>query len=209
MSTQAQQTPKPFQLIAGHPALDLVNTMDDRFGASGPQELLTSYDDLLRFATQTELLSDRQAKKLRSAEASQAAHAHILQQVRQLREAIASVAYAHLDGKEPEAASLAILEEHFNEASSHRCLASDHLQLTWKWSGLSREIAAPWWLLSQAAADLLLSTQSAHLRCCSSEACRWLFLDTSKNHTRRWCDMKVCGNRMKARKFQARQVARA
>jgi predicted RNA-binding Zn ribbon-like protein len=39
---------------------------------------------------------------------------------------------------------------------------------------------------------------------CGDPSCRWLFLDTSKNHTRRWCDMKTCGNRMKARRFQAR-----
>jgi len=37
--------------------------------------------------------------------------------------------------------------------------------------------------------------------------CRWLFLDTSKNHTRRWCDMKVCGNRIKARRFKALHAA--
>jgi predicted RNA-binding Zn ribbon-like protein len=45
----------------------------------------------------------------------------------------------------------------------------------------------------------------ARVRTCGVDTCRWLFLDTSKNHTRRWCNMKVCGNRVKARRFQARR----
>jgi predicted RNA-binding Zn ribbon-like protein len=45
------------------------------------------------------------------------------------------------------------------------------------------------------------------VRACGADTCRWLFLDTSRNHTRRWCDMKVCGNRMKARRFHERHEA--
>jgi predicted RNA-binding Zn ribbon-like protein len=204
---QAENAPvKPFELIAGHVALDLVNTVDHRFGPPAPQERLVTYDDLLRFALQSEILTDRQAKKLRRNEASLDERETILQQVRYLREALAAVSYAQLDGQEPDAASLATLEDHFKQAAAHRHLVAENIQLAWNWSGLSREIAAPWWLLSQAAADLVLSDQSAHIRCCSSETCRWLFLDTSKNHTRRWCEMKTCGNRMKARRFHARQT---
>jgi len=198
---------KPFQLIAGHVALDLVNTVDDRFIPPGPQENLATYDDLLRFALQSEILTDRQVKKLRRSDASPAAREFVLRQVRQLREAVASIAYAHLDGKDPDPANLAVLEEHLREAAAHRHLAADKLQLAWQWSGLGREIASPIWLLAQAASDLFLSDLSAQIRCCSSDTCAWLFLDTSKNHTRRWCEMKTCGNRMKARRFHARQSA--
>jgi predicted RNA-binding Zn ribbon-like protein len=60
-------------------------------------------------------------------------------------------------------------------------------------------------MLAQAACDLMTSGMLDRLRACGSETCRWLFLDTSKNHTRRWCDMKICGNRMKARRFHARR----
>ncbi|WP_263350727.1 CGNR zinc finger domain-containing protein [Acidicapsa acidisoli] len=196
---------KPFELIAGHVALDLVNTVDHRFGPPAPQERLVTYDDLLRFALQSGIITDRQAKKLRRSEASLAERETILRQVRDLREALAAVAYAQLENNEIPASSLATLEDHFKQAAARRHLVAGNLLLVWNWSGLSREIAAPWWRLSQAAADLLLSDQSAHIRCCSSETCRWLFLDTSKNHTRRWCEMKTCGNRMKARRFHARQ----
>jgi predicted RNA-binding Zn ribbon-like protein len=210
MSGQKSQTdpsPKPFELIGGNVALDLVNTLGSRLRESGPEELLTSYDDLLRFAVQTELLSASQAKKLARLDAPHAERTQILNQVRELREALASVAFAQLEEKEPSEADLAILEGYFKQASSHRILAVEDLHLTWSWRGLGRQIAAPLWLLAQAASDLMVSERIALLRCCAKDTCGWLFLDTSKNHTRRWCDMKVCGNRMKARRFQARQAA--
>lgn len=207
MANQEHKSPKPFHLIAGHVALDLVNTLDDRFGEDGPQELLSSYEDLLRFATQSELLTERQARKLKRSGASEAERLQVLKQVKELRETLAAVAYAQLNEEEPTEADLAALEACFKQASSQRHLIADNSQLTWTWRGLSRQIAAPLWLLAQAAADLLLSEEAAQLRSCASDTCRWLFLDTSKNHTRRWCDMKVCGNRMKARRFQVRQIS--
>jgi predicted RNA-binding Zn ribbon-like protein len=55
----------------------------------------------------------------------------------------------------------------------------------------------------------MTSEELARVSSCGADTCRWLFLDTSRNHSRRWCDMKVCGNRMKARRFQARHEAHA
>ena len=55
---------RPFELVAGHPALDLVNTLDWRFRETGPEELLRSYDDLLRFAEQSELLTAKQIRRI-------------------------------------------------------------------------------------------------------------------------------------------------
>ena len=49
------------------------------------------------------------------------------------------------------------------------------------------------------------TTTNAGVRICGADDCLWIFLDTSKNRTRRWCDMKQCGNRMKARRFYERQ----
>ena len=57
-----------FQLVAGHPALDLVNTLDWRFRKSGTEELLKTYDDLLRFTEQSKLLAPKQTRELRRSE---------------------------------------------------------------------------------------------------------------------------------------------
>jgi predicted RNA-binding Zn ribbon-like protein len=61
------------------------------------------------------------------------------------------------------------------------------------------------WPIVRSAAELLASDNLPFVRACSSNTCQWFFLDTSKNHRRRWCSMKLCGNRAKVRKFYARQ----
>ncbi|HEV8037368.1 MAG TPA: CGNR zinc finger domain-containing protein [Bryobacteraceae bacterium] len=206
MSNPEQPIPTPFELVAGHVALDLVNTLDNRFSQTGPAELLAGYADLLRFASQSGLLTQQQAKKLKHLDASEAERAKVLREVRGLREALAIIAYAQLDGRRLPASALVTLEHYFKQASFHRHLSSGQLRPVWSWRGLDRQLVAPVWLLAHATEDFLLSDRSSQLRCCASETCRWLFLDASKNQTRRWCDMKVCGNRMKARRFYARKA---
>ncbi len=71
------------------------------------------------------------------------------------------------------------------------------------WAGNEGEAQFPAWLLAQSAVALLAGDAAEKIRACANAECRWLFLDTSKNHSRRWCDMAVCGNRMKARRFKA------
>jgi predicted RNA-binding Zn ribbon-like protein len=77
------------------------------------------------------------------------------------------------------------------------------VRLAWQFAQSTSLPELPLWLLSLSAAELMTSDEMDLLRACGDPECRWLFLDTSKNHTRRWCDMKICGNRMKARRFKA------
>jgi predicted RNA-binding Zn ribbon-like protein len=206
MNIGGYQIPKPFELIAGHVALDLVNTLDNQFSQDGPNELLASYDDLLRFVSQSGLLTVHQAKQLKCLDASAAERDQVLREVKTLRETVSAITYAQLAGTDLPASALASLENYFKQASSHRRLTADQLRPVWTWASLDNEVKAPLWLLAQATADFLLSDRSRQVRSCASETCRWLFLDTSKNQTRRWCDMRVCGNRMKARRFHAARI---
>jgi predicted RNA-binding Zn ribbon-like protein len=192
-----------FQLLAGHPALDFVNTLDDRFSDSGPNELLPAYADLLRFVAQLRLLSTEQARKLTRDTSTREAQ-RVLASAIELREALAAVLYARMDGARLPAAQVAMLERHFQEMAVNRSLRTGKSQLVWSWAGHEQNPEIPLWKLAETAADLLVSTDAERVKECGDPTCRWLFLDTSKNHTRRWCDMKVCGNRMKARRFQAR-----
>jgi predicted RNA-binding Zn ribbon-like protein len=196
--------PKPFQLNGGHPALDLVNTLDMRF-TGGNIELLPTYAELLRFVVQEEMLTPEQARGL-ARTASPAKTQQVLAATWELREALASVLYAWADGSKPPGPQVAILERHFQAAAQHRNLRVDGTHLDWVWNGNGRvEVELPLWKLAQAASDLLTSNIADSIKGCGDPTCRWLFLDVSKNHTRRWCDMKTCGNRMKARRFQARR----
>jgi predicted RNA-binding Zn ribbon-like protein len=199
----------PFDLLAGHPALDLVNTLNNRFRADGPTELLPDYEALLRFMEQSGLLGGAQvrdlSRRIGKAEAERASDS-----ARELREAAASVLYAAAEGAAPPPTDLRRLARYFQSARQRQ-------ELVWTPSGTGSKFACEWgtsqsegdlpvWILSLQTSALLTSDAMSRLRACGSETCRWLFLDTSKNHTRRWCDMKVCGNRMKARRFQARRM---
>jgi predicted RNA-binding Zn ribbon-like protein len=211
MSKTEATRPVLFELNGGHPALDFVNTLDNRFGPDGPAELLQSYADLLRFLQQANLLSAQRTKLLTDAATKDTA-ARALQAARELREAIAATLYSAVDGRAPAAASIRTLERYFLSANRHRQLQWTHSSkqsprpwgADWVWRRGEAGVELPVWVLAQAASDLMTSPALDRLRACGSETCRWVFLDTSKNHSRRWCSMKVCGNRMKARRFHAR-----
>lgn len=202
------QRPEParpaFELRGGHPALDFVNTLDNRFAPGGASELLKDYADLVRFTLQTRVLQPAQARQLASRVAAADA-AQALRAARQLREALASTFYGHLDGRSPSAADLRSLERHFHAAYQRLELHWQRPGMAWGWAE-GRQAQLPLWALARAASELVLSGAWARVCACGAQSCRWLFLDTSKNHTRRWCNMKVCGNRMKARRFQARHA---
>jgi predicted RNA-binding Zn ribbon-like protein len=189
-------------LYAGHPALELVNTLDLRFSDQAV-DLIPTYKDLLRFATQLELLTAEQARKLGRSVAEKEAQ-RVLASAARLREALAAVLYARIGGGKIPAAQIQLLEQQFHGAAMHRRLVPGDTHLEWSWSGVERQAEIPLWMLAQAASDLLVSSDAELVKDCGDETCRWLFLDVSKNHTRRWCDMKTCGNRMKARRHHAR-----
>jgi predicted RNA-binding Zn ribbon-like protein len=192
--------PSPFQLVGGHPALDFVNTLDWRFRSSGPQELMNTYDDLLRFTKECGLLNDSEVRQLR---ATAPVSRRILAASKRFREVLATVVYSTVEGRPPSDDSLRRLSSFINRAQDARVLDWRQGRLTWTWRenhGPSCEL--PLWRLSIEAATLLASEQNANLRACGNAECRWLFLDTSKSHSRRWCDMKLCGNRLKVRRFR-------
>jgi predicted RNA-binding Zn ribbon-like protein len=190
-----------FELIGGHPALDLVNTLDWRYRDSGTEELLRNYWDVVRFTEQSGMIGPGDARRLlRGAQEHKAEK--VAAAVRTLREATAEVLYAVVEGNNPAASSVRMLEACFNEASGQQQLRWEGPKLEWKLPQ-SPAPAMPYWLLSLSVAQFMTSDQMQLLRACGSPECRWLFVDTSKNHTRRWCDMKICGNRMKARRFKA------
>ena len=190
-------------MYAGNPALELVNTLDDRF-TDRPVELLTTYADLLRFVVQSGLLSAHHARRLARA-VTQEESVRVLASAVELREALSAVLYSLVDGASPASGQVAVIEKHIRAAAGARRLQPGQPRLQWQWLPAEYTVETPLWMLAQAAADLLVSPEASLIRACGVPTCRWLFLDISKNHTRRWCDMKTCGNREKARRHQARQ----
>ncbi len=204
---------KPFSLSAGHVALDFVNTLDNRFNPAGPKELLSSYEDLWRFAAQSGLT--RQSLPRAQGRAQQKAREAALQSAVQLREAAARAFYGAIESAPPGAArasgeeALRVLEPFFLEAAAHQQLywrahGAQQPRVAWGFGEAEADPRLPVWMLARATERLLTTDAIAQVHACDSPTCRWLFLDSSKNHRRRWCDMRICGNRMKARRFQAK-----
>lgn len=197
----SERKSRVFDLSGGHPALDLVNTLDWRFRESGPEELLEDYADVLRFIEQSGLLSSADARKLLRTVAESKGE-KILAEIRELREAAAELFYAAIAERSASPSVVRRLQECFAMARQQERLHWMDGKLEWSLPRSSAEPALPLWLLSLSAAALMTSEQMSLIRQCGNAECRWLFLDTSKNHTRRWCNMKICGNRMKARRFK-------
>src|ERR1700745_2774254 len=147
---------RPFELIAGHPALDFVNTLDWRFRDNGPEELLSSYDDLLRFASQSGLLNAKQIRSIvRNSSESQAADA--LVSCRELREAAAEIFYAAVDDRTPAASQIKIIERCFKEARERQRLAWSGTRLVWEWPSSECGADLPVWMLAVSAGRVMLS----------------------------------------------------
>ena len=164
--------------------------------------MLASYDDLLRFCDESGLLTPKQIRAI-IRNSTQSAAADALVSCRELREAAAGIFYAAVDSRTPPGSQIKIVERYFRQAREQQRLSWSGSRLGWEWAATECSPDLPVWMLSLSAARLMLSEEMRFLRACEKADCRWLFLDTSKNHSRRWCDMKICGNRMKARRFKS------
>jgi predicted RNA-binding Zn ribbon-like protein len=191
----------PFKLNAEHVALDFVNTLDDRYAQDGPRELLPTYGDLLRFCREAEILTHAETARLSALPV--ASHEKGLRSAIELREMLARVFYRWVDGQPPSAEDRIALERWSAACARRRELRWTDGHLAWAWKAPAGDAETPALRLAQHALDLLIGDEPLRLHACASDTCRWLFLDTSKNRTRRWCDMKTCGNRAKARRYNA------
>jgi predicted RNA-binding Zn ribbon-like protein len=196
-----------FQLVAGSLPLDFTNTLDNRgMGPEREQELLSTYADLTAFLRQSNAISDALARKLNARAAREPrVAAAIVTKAQALREAMYRVIEAIAENREPAPADLKSVNDAVANSASRSHLQRSGENFAWTWSGEPDALERALWPIIRATADLLTSENLSRIRLCEADTCRWAFLDTSRNRSRRWCDMKVCGNRAKARRFYERQ----
>lgn len=188
-----------FDFSGNYLCLDFSNTLNDRF--STPSELLNRYDELVQWGQEAGILSEGEATRLRAEATRHPEKAeYVHQQAITLREAIFRIFYARLHDALPEESDLATLNAMLARAMIKASVHSNGDGFVWDWSSDDVELERILWPVVRSAAELLTGGELESVRMCAAEDCGWLFLDTSKNHTRRWCDMKSCGNRAKARK---------
>lgn len=201
MNSQAS----PFEFTANSLCLDFTNTLNDR--ANGhPRELLNSYRDFVSWSEQARLLTEAGAKRLLvEAEQHPERVLAVFQRTIEVREAMFRLFLALSEEAMPQESDLALLNEALSEAMAQARIVHSREGFRWDWAGEEDALARPLWPVVRAAADLLTSAELRRVRVCAAEDCGWLFLDTSKNRSRRWCDMDTCGNRAKARKHYERK----
>lgn len=193
-----------FELTGGRLCLDFANTVDNR-PTEHPRELLGSYPDLLSWSVQAGALQAGDARRLARLAGRRAAEAdRVLARAREIREAIFGVFSDLAAGRRPRPQALAVLEGVLPRALGRMRLVPAKGRLDWGWSREENALDTMLWPVVKSAADLLTSEEAERVRECAADDCAWLFIDGSKNGTRRWCDMSVCGNRSKARRFYAR-----
>jgi predicted RNA-binding Zn ribbon-like protein len=205
-SISASAPSEPFELSGGALCLDFANTWGDR--GRPASERLHGYADLLRFARQAGLLNERQAAALerrarRQVEEAERAFAAAVE----LREALYRLCSARAAGAELPDADLERLNAALAEAAQGLQIERRAGGYTWGWSDPAASLAAPLRPVVRSAAELLTSDALDRIRECDGARCTWLFLDRSRNRSRRWCSMESCGNRAKVHRHYRRRRA--
>ena len=191
-------------LVGGELCLDFVNTGSAR--ERGPfRERLRTYEDLVEWGERTGALTIEEGTRLRASARRDASGAgRALEEARGLRESLYRIFRAHADRVTAAAADLDRVSAAAARASAAQRLVAtaDGFDVTWPITDAQERA---WWPAATSAMALLLSPDLGRVKECASDNCNWLFLDASKNRSRRWCEMKDCGNRAKARRHYARR----
>jgi predicted RNA-binding Zn ribbon-like protein len=187
--------------------LSFVNTLSERT-AETPSEKLVSYEALIEWARGSGLLRDEDAARLTSrAKRRQDEAERVVAHARELRELLHSTFTATSNGKTPAPATLEDLSALLGGWYRYGRLVPCGEALQWCYGG-GEDLDRVLWEIARTASRLLTSPRLARVRPCAAETCGWWFLDDSKNGSRRWCDMKICGNREKLRRFRDRHQLR-
>jgi predicted RNA-binding Zn ribbon-like protein len=192
--------------MGGPVCLDFINTLDDR-PMPEHKELLLSYYHLISFAADAAILSGAQLKELISRSTLNPTHAdRALRIAILMRESMYAVFWAVVNKRQPPPAQVQTLNQYVRTAAEHFRLVSGQGRFEWRIDFERAGLEAPLWPIARSAGELLTSDQLQYVRACASKSCEWLFLDESKNHARRWCDMTKCGNRAKVKRFYTRNL---
>ena len=202
--------PSNLEWSSGALCLDFLETMeDDHPYVSGHAERLTSFSDLVRWCRDAELLSSKNAEALieeasgRPRETDKA-----LEWSLALRTNIKGIFCAIAKKSQPKDTHLAGLNSALSRVVSRSRIVPDDGGFTWVYKETENALDRIAWPVVWSATELLTSEDRHLVKQCRSSSCSALFIDTSKNHTRRWCDMTTCGNREKARQHYLKEKSK-
>jgi predicted RNA-binding Zn ribbon-like protein len=195
-----------FQLVAGHLALDFANTLDYRYDPDRLIDLLPSYERFLAFCRQSGVITAAQMRKLLDG-LSESDSQRVLKEVIECREALYFLILSAVHDRRPDESHLRALNGFLSETRAVDEIVWHKRRFVRGLRDVTERPDGPLRQVVDAAAALITSSDIYNVRECIEKSCRWFFLDRSRNHSRRWCDMQLCGNRSKAKRFYTRTRA--
>lgn len=192
-------------LVGERLCLNFANTTERGTG-SHPQEWLHSYSDLINWASLVGILTLEDENALSAAAVHKPAEASaVFKRAIRLRGAIQQV-FSDIAGNEvPLVSDLEVINNELSQALVWKEVGYKNDAFVWIWGGGKESLERILWPIAQSAAELLTSDDLGKLKKCANPKCTWLFVDISRNHRRRWCEMEVCGNQAKVREHYQRK----
>jgi predicted RNA-binding Zn ribbon-like protein len=196
-----------FDLWGDRLVLNFVNTAGG-YRPERTNEHLHAYEDFLAFAEQAGAIAAEQARRLAAEARRRPREAAVaLQELIALREGLYDLFLAVAQERPPPAAEVDRLNRALASALMHRRVVRRDGGFALGWEE-SAALDSPLWPMVADAAELLAEGNLARVKVCGAHEdaeCSWLFLDRTKSGTRRWCSMRDCGNRAKARRHHERR----
>ncbi len=185
-----------FYFVGSYLCLDFINTQVNESGQ--PVDLLVTFDDLMTWSIEAQVLDSRQAKEMLKNWGGKADANKVVEQARELRAVLRGAVERIADGRTVKQSALDMI----NELLRRRVWFAELVRVK---DGYEKRFhasfAEPIQLLvpvAESASDLLSEADLSLVRKCENPQCILYFYDTTKNHQRRWCSMSACGNRAKA-----------
>jgi predicted RNA-binding Zn ribbon-like protein len=197
----SEPDPSSLKLVGGRLCLDFVNTVSCR-NSDYPSEYLGTYENLVSWSQHVKILTKNEAKNLAAKASVHPADARrIVERATATREALYRIFSAIIHKHRPEAMSVELLNGEIALAMAHLHLEPAASASSWTYTFEDHDIDRMLWLVVDSARELLTSDKLDRLCECPGENCGWLFLDLSRNRSRKWCSMEDCGNVVKARRY--------
>jgi len=193
----------PFSFVGGDVSLDLVNTTD--WTERGLEsDRLTDYGRVLQWARGAGIVSPSDERRLRQyadAHPRQAAAAYnaTMHTREVLQRVFASVATDRLAASQLDDLNK-LLVDSAKRVRIERASGGRQARLTRTWAGFGESLESVLWPVVWSAAELLASEETDALKICAGIDCGWMYVDRSRNHLRRWCEMATCGTTAKNRR---------
>jgi len=194
-------------LIGGELALDFANTCSGR-GFPTHQDHLQRPEDIVQWAAHAKILPPKHGEWLARAVAEQAPlGTRLLREALALREDVYQLGAAVAAGRTASPERIEALTKTHARALAKARLTPIAGNFGWSWDPRENPIESIVGPISLSALTLLQQADLTRVKQCQGEKCGWLFFDTTKNKSRRWCEMEVCGNRAKQKRFSERTRA--